>query len=117
MRLTIYLMLVALVLFTGTLVTFFVPQIVSFILDKVSGELLTLDDKIVMKVLITKAIYLSSRSFQMEGVGVESYRRTFGASTSIFSPANHPNMVSNENWHLYLPIKSLKTIQYFVHFL
>ena len=42
--------------------------------------------------------------------GVECARRTFRAISASFFIRNQPNMVSNESWHLYLPLEPLNTI-------
>ena len=42
--------------------------------------------------------------------GVECARRSFWAISSLFFITNQPNKVSNESWHLYLPVESLNTI-------
>ena len=42
--------------------------------------------------------------------GVECARRSFWAILSLFFITNQPNKVSNESWHLYLPVESLNTI-------
>ena len=44
------------------------------------------------------------------GGGVECARRSFSAILSLFFITNEPNKVSNESWHLYLPVESLNTI-------
>ena len=42
--------------------------------------------------------------------GVESAHGSFRAISSSFSHPNQPNMISNESWHLYLPLESLNSI-------
>ena len=46
----------------------------------------------------------------IERGGVECARRSFRAISSLFFIRNQPNMVSNESWHLYLPLEPLNTI-------
>ena len=43
------------------------------------------------------------------GGGVECAHRPFRAITPLFFIRNQPNMVSNESWHLYLPLEPLNT--------
>ena len=42
--------------------------------------------------------------------GVECARRSFWDILSLFFITNQPNKVSNESWHLYIPVESLNTI-------
>ena len=42
--------------------------------------------------------------------GVECARRSSWAISSLFFITNQPNKVSNESWHLYIPVESLNTI-------
>ena len=42
--------------------------------------------------------------------GVECARRTFRAISASFFIQINPNTISNESWHLYLPVESLNII-------
>ena len=49
-------------------------------------------------------------SVHLKGGGVDYAPRTFRAISSPFFIQINPNTISNESWHLYLPVESLNII-------